>query len=245
MVGFGGGSTYNALLVLADTDYRLIPSIALSCNILVVTGGVYWFWREGHFNIREILPFIALSVPMAWLGGRIPVSELWFMALLGFALLLTGVQMLTGPPRVNGSHRLRIANPWLTGLPSGAVIGLLSGIVGVGGGIFLSPLLHLSGWARPRKIAATCSAFILFNSIAGLTGQLMKQAASAPGEPWAGAQLSHAWPLFLAVVAGGQIGSRIGSRHLPEPWVKGLTAVLVLYVAARLLFKWYLMAFGQ
>ncbi len=245
MVGFGGGSTYNALLVLADVDYRQIPAIALICNILVVSGGVYWFWREGHINIRKILPFIALSIPMAWLGGRIPVSQQWFVGLLGFTLLLTGLQMLAGRKQELGSHRRRHVHPWLVGLPSGAAIGLLSGIVGVGGGIFLSPLLHLRQWAGAYKIAAASSAFILFNSIAGLSGQLMKQAASEPAQQWAGEQLINAWPLFLVVVAGGQIGSRLGSRHLPERWVKGLTAVLVLYVAARLLLKWYGMTFGQ
>ncbi|MEE8495029.1 MAG: sulfite exporter TauE/SafE family protein [Xanthomonadales bacterium] len=244
MVGFGGGSTYNALLVLADVDYRLIPSIALICNILVVSGGVYWFWREGHFNIREILPFIALSVPMAWLGGRLPISQQSFLGLLGFTLLLTGVQMLVGPSRADSDHRHRLVNSWLVGLPSGAAIGLLSGIVGIGGGIFLSPLLHLTRWAGAYKIAAASSAFILLNSIAGLSGQLMKQAASEPSRQWAGEQLINAWPLFLVVVAGGQIGSRLGSKHLPERWVKALTAALVLYVAARLLLKWYEMTFG-
>jgi len=245
MVGFGGGSTYNALLVLADVDYRLIPSIALICNILVVSGGVYWFWREGHFNIREILPFIALSVPMAWLGGRFPVSQQWFVGLLGFTLLLTGVQMLAGRSRLVGNNRHRRVNPWLVGLPSGAAIGLLSGIVGIGGGIFLSPLLHVTHWTGAYKIAAASSTFILFNSIAGLSGQLMKQTAGEPSQQWAGEQLINAWPLFLMVVAGGQIGSRLGSKHLPERWVKGLTAALVLYVAARLLLKWYGVTFGQ
>ena len=244
MVGFGGGSTYNALLVLADVDYRVIPSIALICNILVVSGGVYWFWREGHINIRKILPFLTLSVPMAWLGGRLPVSQESFVGLLGFTLLLTGVQMLAGPFRVNSDHRHRLINSWLVGLPSGAAIGLLSGIVGIGGGIFLSPVLHLTRWAGAYKIAAASSAFILLNSIAGLSGQLMKQAASEPSRQWAGEQLINAWPLYLMVAAGGQIGSRLGSQHLPERWVKGLTAILVLYVAARLLLKWYGMPFG-
>ncbi len=243
MVGFGGGSTYNALLVLADVDYRLIPSIALICNILVVSGGVYWFWRQGHFSIREILPFIALSVPMAWLGGRIPVSQQWFVGLLGFTLLLTGVQMLTSRSQADRKYRSQAVNPWMVGLPAGATIGLLSGIVGIGGGIFLSPLLHVTRWAGAYRIAAASSAFILFNSIAGLSGQLMKQAASEPSRQWAGDQLINAWPLFVVVVVGGQIGSRLGSKHLPERWVKGLTAALVLYVAARLLWKWYGMTF--
>ena len=245
MVGFGGGSTYNALLVLADVDYRLIPTIALICNILVVSGGVYWFWRKGHFKVREILPYVALSVPMAWLGGRIPVSQQWFIGLLGFTLLLTGVQMLVSRSRTANNQPRHLINHWLVGLPSGAAIGMLSGIVGIGGGIFLSPLLHVTHWAGAYRIAAASSAFILFNSIAGLGGQLMKQAASAPSQQWAGDHLISAWPLFLVVVAGGQVGSRLGSQHLPERWVKGLTAALVFYVAMRLLLKWYKMTFGQ
>jgi uncharacterized membrane protein YfcA len=245
MVGFGGGSTYNALLVLADVDYRVIPSIALIGNILVVSGGVYLFWREGHFNFRDILPFIALSVPMAWLGGRIPVSQQWFIGLLGFALLLTAMQMLAGRSRVDNNPHHQIISPWLIGLPSGAVIGLLSGIVGIGGGIFLSPLLHATRWTGTYKIAAASSAFILFNSFAGLGGQLMKQAAGEASQQWDGEQLINAWPLFLMVVAGGQIGSRLGSRHLPERWVKGFTAALVFYVSVRLLWKWYGMTFAQ
>jgi uncharacterized membrane protein YfcA len=245
MVGFGGGSTYNALLVLADVDYRLIPTIALICNILVVSGGVFWFWRKGHFKIREILPYVALSVPMAWLGGRIPVSQQWFVGLLGFTLLLTGAQMLASQPRTASNQMQRHINHWLVGLPSGAAIGMLSGIVGIGGGIFLSPLLHVTRWAGAYRIAAASSAFILLNSIAGLSGQLMKQATSTPSEQWAGENLISAWPLFLVVVAGGQIGSRLGSQHLPERWVKGLTAALVFYVAARLLLKWYGLTFGH
>ena len=182
---------------------------------------------------------------MSWLGGRIPVSQQWFVGLLGFTLLLTGIQMMTSRFHTNSNHREVLINPWLFGLPSGAAIGLLSGIVGIGGGIFLSPLLHVSRWAGAYKIAAASSAFILFNSIAGLSGQLMKQAANAPAQQWSGEHLISAWPLFLMVVAGGQIGSRLGSHHLPERWVKGLTAALVLYVAVRLLLKWYGMTYGH
>jgi uncharacterized membrane protein YfcA len=245
MVGFGGGSTYNALLVLAATDYRLIPTIALICNILVVSGGVFWFWHRGHFKLREILQFIVLSIPMAWLGGRFHVSEQWFVGLLGITLLLTGAQMLSGHFRAGNKQSQPRVNPWLVGLPAGGAIGMLSGIVGIGGGIFLSPLLHVTRWAGAYRIAAASSAFILFNSIAGLSGQLMKRAASEPAYQWAGEQLINAWPLFLMVITGGQIGSRLGSKHLPERWVKGLTAALVLYVAVRLLVKWYRITFGQ
>ncbi len=233
MVGFGGGSTYNALLVLADIDYRLIPTIALTCNILVVTGGVWHFWRAGHLQVGQVLPFLALSVPMAWIGGKLPVSELLFTGLLGASLMITALQMLLRSPQQDTARRNAVVNPWLIGLPFGAAIGLLSGIVGIGGGIFLAPLLHLMHWGRAQQIAATASAFILLNSLAGLAGQLMKQGGGINTDQYFGA-----WPLFIAVVIGGQIGSRLGSRHLPERWVKVLTGLLILYVSIRLLVKW-------
>ncbi|HSM69698.1 MAG TPA: sulfite exporter TauE/SafE family protein [Xanthomonadales bacterium] len=232
-VGFGGGSTYNALLVLSDVDYREIPAIALTCNILVVSGGVYHFRAMGQLQWRELLPFVALSVPMAWLGGRIPVPEQTFVGLLGLTLLVSGVLMLAQGSR----HPSRLPHLYLTrwqmGLPLGAGIGLLSGIVGIGGGIFLAPLLYLFGAVPPRRIAGLASGFILLNSVAGLAGQLMKQAAELPSVAW-----SRAWPLYLAVVVGGQAGSRLGARMLTEQTIRRLTGVLVLYVALRLLLRW-------
>lgn len=232
-VGFGGGSTYNALLVLGGADYREIPAIALTCNILVVSGGVYHFRATGQLRWRELLPFVVLSVPMAWLGGRIPVPEQTFVGLLGLTLLASGVLMLAQgsrqPPRL---PRLSLTS-WQIGLPLGAGIGLLSGIVGIGGGIFLAPLLYLFGAVPPRRIAGLASGFILLNSLAGLAGQLMKQAAELPSIAW-----SRAWPLYLAVVVGGQAGSRLGARMLTEQTIRRLTGVLVLYVALRLLLRW-------
>lgn len=232
-VGFGGGSTYNALLVLGGTDYQAIPAIALSCNIIVVTGGVVQFYRAGHFSVRALMPYVSLSIPMAWLGGRLPVSETVFAGLLGLALAFTGLHMLLRSVRQPRPVRARNWRPWSVGLPAGAAIGFLSGLVGIGGGIFLAPLLYLLGRDTPRRIAALSSGFILVNSIAGLSGQLMKQGFDAPTSAW-----GQAWPLYLAVLAGGQVGSRLGALRLPDPWVRGLTGALVLYVAARLLLRW-------
>jgi hypothetical protein len=237
-VGFGGGSTYNALLVLSGVDYREIPAIALTCNVLVVSGGVYQFRATGQLRWRELLPFVVLSVPMAWLGGRIPVPEQTFVGLLGLTLLASGVLMLAQDTRKSGSRqpprlpRLTMTS-WQMGLPLGAGIGLLSGIVGIGGGIFLAPLLYLFGAVPARRIAGLASGFILLNSLAGLAGQLMKQAAELPTLAW-----SRAWPLYLAVVVGGQAGSRLGARMLSEQTIRRLTGVLVLYVALRLLLRW-------
>ncbi len=230
-VGFGGGSTYNALLVLSGMDFRVIPLIALTCNILVVSGGVYHFHKAGEFKASALLPFIALSIPMAWLGGRIGVSETLFSGLLGVALAVTGIQMLWTPgSRLNRQPSI---NPWVFGLPLGAATGLVAGITGIGGGIFLAPCLHLMGWSEPRRIAAMASGFILVNSLSGITGQIMKQGGQAPLEPWL-----NAWPLFIAVVIGGQIGSRVAAGRLSQLWIRRLTAVLVIWVAVRLLRHW-------
>jgi len=232
-VGFGGGSTYNALLMLAGTDFRLVPSIALTCNILVVSGGVYHYFRAGSLSAGKLLPFIVLSIPMAWLGGRLPVSEQVFIGLLGFSLLVAAAQMLLKPETSNTFKPSTTARYWLLAAPIGGLIGLLAGITGIGGGIFLAPLMYLLHLAPARTVAGITSGFILVNSIAGLAGQLMKAGDYAPLDGWL-----QAWPLFIAVVIGGQVGSHLGAYHLPEAWIKRLTAVLMLYVALRLLWRW-------
>ena len=231
-VGLGGGSTYNALLVLSGVDFALLPVIALCCNILVVSGGTARFSAAGHIPWRRVWPIFAVSVPMAWLGGRLPVSELVFAGLLGGSLLFAGASLLVpGPPVDAGSAPAPASRRWL-GPASGGGAGLLAGIVGIGGGIFLAPVLHLTRWGHAKAIAGTCSAFILVNSIAGLGGQVTKlNDLGRLGE------LKDYWPLFPAVLVGGQAGSLLGSRFLSSLLLRRLTAVLVLYVAARLLWR--------
>ncbi len=237
-VGFGGGSTYNALLILSGMDYRLIPAIALSCNILVVSGGVYHYSRAGVLSIGKLLPFIVLSLPMAWLGGSLPVSEQVFIALLGFSLLFAAGQMLLKPDKSAIVDSGLTARYWLIAAPVGGAIGLLAGITGIGGGIFLAPVIYFLHLVPARKVAGITSGFILVNSAAGLAGQMMKVGEYSPLHGWL-----QAWPLFLVVLIGGQIGSHLGAYHLPETWVKRLTAVLMAYVAFRLIWRWVGMTF--
>jgi len=232
-VGFGGGSTYNALLILSGMDYRLIPVIALSCNILVVSGGIYHYSRAGVLSIGQLLPFIVLSVPMAWLGGSLVVSEQVFTGLLGFSLLLAGMQMLMKPQATSAVHHYNTPRYWLMAAPVGGFIGLLAGITGIGGGIFLAPVIYLLHLVPARTVAGITSGFILVNSIAGLAGHMLKAGEYSPLQGWV-----QAWPLFIAVIIGGQIGSHLGAYKLPQTWVKRLTAVLMLYVAARLIWRW-------
>jgi uncharacterized protein len=226
-VGFAGGSTYNALLALAGVDYRVFPLVALACNLIVATGATIRFARAGLVPWRRLLPLLALSMPAAWIGGMLPVSKQVFLLMLGCSLLVAAVLLIVQPER-EGEPRW----PWL-GPAIAAPIGLLSGIVGIGGGIFLAPILHLIGWNRAKRVAAAASVFILANSIAGIGGQLTK-IADRP-EVLDGAV--GYWPLGLAVLIGGQIGSRIGVEILPAVWLRRLTAMLILYVAVRLLLQ--------
>ena len=224
--GFGGGSTYTALLVLADTDYRAVPVISLVCNILVVSVGTWRFARAGHLDWQRAWPLFLLSVPAAWLGGRLHVGETLFVGLLAISLFVAGLLMLWQPHWQREAAAPRRAR-WVEPV-AGGVLGLLAGVVGIGGGIFLAPLLYLLRWGAPRAIAATCAAFILVNSIAGLAGQASKGLGAA------GAVMADHGLLFPAVVVGGFIGSGIGAKRIDPKWVRILTALLILYVAVRL-----------
>lgn len=230
-VGFGGGSTYGALLVLAGSDYRAVPVVALACNILVVSVGSWRFARSGHVDWSRIWPLLAPSVPLAWLGGRLVVAEPVFVALLALSLFAAGLLMLW-PPRWQREGPPRLASPWAYAAAGGA-LGFLAGLLGIGGGIFLAPLLYLLRWGTPRAIAGTSAVFILANSISGLGGQLAK------GHAAAGGILAAHWPLLAAVLAGGLIGAGLGSGRLDAKYVRILTAFLILYVAVRLGIRFY------
>ena len=225
-VGYGGGSTYNALLALAGVDFRLLPVIALACNIVVVMGGTIRFARAGITPWRGAILLTALAAPAAFLGGLTPIGENLFVTLLGGALVLTALTLLI-PFNDREGTRSRAAR-WIPLLA--APIGYLSGLVGIGGGIFLAPILHLTRWNSARAVAATASLFILVNSMSGLAGQLLKGGADRLASA-----VTLGLPLLLAVAIGGQIGSLLAARLLPPRWIRWLTAALTAWVGARLL----------
>lgn len=231
VAGFGGGSTYTALLVLAETDYRAVPIISLCCNILVVTLGSVAFARAGHLDWRRSLPLFLLSVPAAWAGGTLVIGELMFLGLLALTLLVAGLTMLWQPFWQKGLADGPRPAGWLEPIAAGG-LGFAAGVVGIGGGIFLAPLLYVRRWGPPKAIAATSAMFILVNSIAGLAGQASKGGAATT------AVLRDHWLLFPAVFVGGAIGALIGSRRLDPKWVRIVTALLILYVAVRLGLRW-------
>lgn len=232
-VGFGGGSTYNALLALAGVDYRILPAIALTCNIIVVIGGTWRFHRAGLLPWRRALPLVLVSAPFAGLGGLTPITETAFLALLASSLFVAGVALLV--QREHPSETASAQQDRKTGLAdmlTGAGVGYLAGLVGIGGGIFLAPYLHMTRWAAAKQIAATASLFILINSITGLAGQLVKL-----GSTGALPEVAGYWPLALAVVIGGQMGSIAGIRLLSPTLVRRATGLLILYVAAQLAWR--------
>ncbi len=225
IVGFGGGSSYIAALVLFGLPYQDIPQISLICNLVVVSGGSYLFIKNGHFSWPLAKTLLTTSIPMAFLGGLVPISKQAFTLTLGICLILAGIRLLW-VKQESSQPILKIPFTHSFAIFLGSLLGFLSGLVGIGGGIFLSPVLMGLGWGKPKQIAATASIFILLNSASGLMGQMIKHRASL--------EILQYWPLFLAVFLGGQIGSRLGAKWLSQLWIMRLTSLLILWVGIRL-----------
>ena len=230
-VGFGGGSTYNALLILYNVDYLLIPKIALTCNLIVVIGGTIRYQLNNLIPWKKVLALIIFSAPFAWIGGRLPIDKELFLIILGISLLISGVLLLIRKEEIENfskSVNSKIG-VFLFSIMS-ALIGFVSGLVGIGGGIFLSPILHLTKTIPSMNIAAISSVFIFVNSIAGLSGQFMKDNNTNLINEFVG----YYW-LFFAVLIGGSIGTYLGIKTFHPKIVRRLTAILVIYVSLRIL----------
>jgi len=228
-VGFGGGSSYVAILALTGLGFIQFRAIALLCNIVVVSGGTYIYFKKGLFNWRKILPLALVSIPFAFLGGFLKISQTFFFILLGTTLIVAAVSMWTSKYIVNlpkkGTRKSAVKDGFL-----GGIIGFVSGMVGIGGGVFLAPLLHLVNWDTPKRIAATASFFILVNSIAGLLGQY--QNVDFYFDP------IIAFVLMLTVFLGGQIGSRLSASRISPFMLKKITAILIALVGLRILYNY-------
>ena len=231
-VGFGGGSSYLAALALTSLAFTQIRAIALLCNIVVVSGGSYIYIKNRLFNWKKIIPLVFVSIPFAFLGGFLRISQTFFFVLLGITLLVASILMWTSKYISKKGEDSNYKNSTTKDMTYGGFIGFISGMVGIGGGVFLAPLLHLTKWDTPKRIAATSSFFILVNSIAGLIGQSLNPNFTI--EP------SITIILMLTVFFGGQIGSRIGVKLITPIKLKKATAILIAFVSIRILWKYSL-----
>ena len=229
-VGFGGGSTYTALIAMTDMPVWRIPIAALACNIVVVSLGSYLAVTRRSFDWRNAAPFFIASVPMAFIGGLIPLGDDTYIGLLAVSLLLAGARLLI--IKDGDSTPLPIRHDKAKASIIGGGLGLLSGMVGIGGGIFLAPILHYLRWAEAKTIAALCSFFILVNAIAGLAGQIVKNGAQVLPD-----MLAFTAPLIIAVALGGLLGSRVLLERLSQDRLRQMTALLIIFVALRLLWR--------
>ena len=228
-VGFGGGSTYLALLLLWGVPYFIFPMVALTCNIIVVSGNCFNYIRAGNLNLKLLIPYLIGSIPLAFIGGSLPVEKEFFEILLFVVLTIAGVLLLFKFNSYDDKIEIFRKIPILVSILIGGILGFVSGVAGVGGGIFLSPILFLLKAGKPKHIVTTASLFILINSLSGIFGQLTKSTVLS--------EIQNYWFLFLAVLIGGQIGNFLNLKIFPARILALITAGLVLFVCIRLGFK--------
>ena len=228
-IGFGGGSTYLALMLIWEIPYYIFPIIALFCNIIVVSGNSINFIRSGNINLKLILPYLVGSVPFAFIGASISLEKEIFEILLFLVLIIAGFFLLLESNTFNKKDLKINSISTIFSIFIGSLIGFVSGLVGIGGGIFLSPILFLLKAGYPKHITSSASLFILINSIFGVAGQLTKEIVLN--------EFLNYWPLFLAVLIGGQIGSYLNIRFLSNKALALFTSLLIIFVAMRLGFR--------
>jgi len=225
-VGFGGGSTYLALLLIWDIPYYIFPVIALVCNIIVVSGNSINYIRAGNHNFKLLIPFLIGSVPFAFFGGTLKIDKEIFEIILFFVLSIAGALLLINNRSYQNNNLVIKKISSFINLMIGSMLGFVSGIVGIGGGIFLSPILFLIKAEKPKVIATTASLFILINSISGILGQLTKENILT--------ELPNYLSLFICVLLGGLIGNYLNLKIFTGRVLAILTSVLVIFVSIRM-----------
>jgi len=228
-VGFGGGSTYLALLLIWDIPYYIFPVIALFCNIIVVTGNSINYVRAGNHNFRLLLPFLFGSIPLAFFGGTLIINKEIFEILLFLVLSIAGIFLLINNKSYEDKNLVSKKLNLFISIFIGSILGLISGIIGIGGGIFLSPILFLLKADKPKIIITTASLFILINSISGILGHLSKENVLN--------EIFLYWPLFVVVLIGGLFGNYLNLKVFSNRVLAIITSTLVIFVAIRMGFK--------
>ena len=231
-VGFGGGSTYLALLLIWGVPYYIFPVIALICNIFVVSGNSFNYIKAGNLNLKLLIPYLVGSIPLAFIGGSLEIDKNLFEIFLFIVLGIAGILLLINFKSYNDNKSTYRNIPILISILIGGILGFISGVVGIGGGIFLSPILFLIKAAKPKHIVTAASLFILINSISGVIGQLTKNIVLS--------DISNYWYLFLIVIIGGHIGNYLNLKIFPTRLLALITSVLVLFVAIRMGIKLFL-----
>ncbi len=228
-VGFGGGSSYIAVLAIYNYPIPELKLIALICNIIVVTGGTIIFIKNKQVDWKKVIPLVTLSVPLAFLGAKVKLTQDSFFIILGFSLIVAAILLWIKFRFVSEQEVVAHKISYLRDGLLGGAIGFLSGMVGIGGGIFLSPVLNLTKWDMPKRIAATASFFILVNSVAGIAGQQ----SAVP------ADINYATVGLLcgAVFVGGQLGARFGTARFDQLLIRRITAIVVFVAGADVLLK--------
>ena len=224
-VGHGGASGYLAVLSLIAVPPSTMASTALTLNVLVAGVSLIFYVRAGHLSMKLSWPFIILSVPSAFVGGYIRVAEGTYYVLLSVALLFAAFRLAmsaANAEEITEFKKVRLP----VSLPVGAGIGLLSGIVGVGGGIFLSPLMLLFRWADPKQTSAVAALFIVVNSLAGMTGRILK----------GGFVVGEFLPLIVVAFVGGLLGSYFGANRFSGLVLRRLLAVVLVVAACKMIF---------
>jgi uncharacterized protein len=222
-VGHGGASGYLAVLSFFAVAPATMASTALTLNVLVAGVALYSYVRAGHLSFRLAWPFIILSIPAAFVGGVMPISEKTYFMLLAFALLFAAFRLAMSAAQsseADVSHDVRLS----VSLPVGGAIGLLSGVVGVGGGIFLSPIMLLFRWANAKRTSAVAALFIVVNSLSGLAGRFVK----------GGFAIGEFLPLVAIAFLGGLIGSYYGANKFSGVVLRRLLALVLIIAAVKM-----------
>ncbi|MDW8110092.1 MAG: sulfite exporter TauE/SafE family protein [Candidatus Bipolaricaulota bacterium] len=226
-VGHGGGSAYLAILALTGLPRATFAPLALTLNLVV--SGLGWanYARAGHFSRKLLWPFVTTSIPAAFLGGLTPLPKWAFSLVLGLVLLLAALRLLLLQKPVTTQRIPEEGLPlWRWGLPLGALLGYLAGLIGIGGGIFLSPLLLFLGWADAKRVGAVSAAFIFLNSASGLIAHMLAQRTP---------NLELLLPLTGAVLLGGALGSHLGATRFSATILQRLLGVVLLVAALKML----------